>query len=150
MEAHQHKGRSEREHKNKSGTPDAMSVAKGTGHCGAGCTFGDICAEWLAFFFPALPIWFGWQALFSEKMFAIWVLDYVFAFVIGIAFPYFTITPMRGLGVRDGILQALKADAISLTAWQVAMYGLMAIAQFVLFRRLLGVSLAVNTPSSGS
>jgi hypothetical protein len=31
------------------------------------------------------------RGYFSEKMFAVWVLEYIFAFVFGIAFKYFTI-----------------------------------------------------------
>ena len=59
-------------------------------------------------------------------MFAVWVLDYVFAYAFGIVFQYFTIAPMRGLGVWQGIWQAVKADTLSLTAWQIGMYGFMA------------------------
>jgi Domain of unknown function (DUF4396) len=61
-------------------------VAKGALHCGSGCTLGDLLAEWLAFAVPAVALWFGYQTLFSEKMFAVWILDFVFAFVFGIAF----------------------------------------------------------------
>jgi Domain of unknown function (DUF4396) len=125
--------------------PFAVMVGTGAAHCGAGCTLGDIIAEWLAFAFPVIAIWFGYQTLFAEKMFAVWVLDYIFAFGLGILFQYFTIAPMRGLSVRDGIIAALKADALSLTAWQVGMYGFMAVAQFWIFRRLLGVRLEVNS-----
>jgi hypothetical protein len=125
--------------------PFAVMVGTGAAHCGAGCTLGDIIAEWLAFAFPVIAIWFGYQTLFAEKMFAVWVLDYIFAFGLGILFQYFTIAPMRGLSFRDGIIAALKADALSLTAWQVGMYGFMAVAQFWIFRRLLGVRLEVNS-----
>jgi hypothetical protein len=84
-------------------TPFPIMAAKGTLHCGSGCTLGDILAEWLAFTVPIVAVWFGYQTLFSEKMFAIWVLDYIFAFVFGIAFQYFTIAPMRNLSVGDGL-----------------------------------------------
>ena len=40
---------------------------------------------------------------------------------------------MRGLGIREGIWAAVKADTASLAAWQLGMYGWMAIALFVLF-----------------
>ena len=43
------------------------------------------------------------------------------------------------------IIQAIKADFLSLTAWQVGMYGFMAFAQFFLFRHLLGIRLEVAT-----
>ena len=55
------------------------------------------------------------------------------AFLFGIAFQYFTIVPMRGLSPGEGVSRRLKADALSLTAWQVGMYGWMAIAVFVIF-----------------
>ncbi len=126
--------------------PFPAVVATGASHCGAGCTLGDIIAEWLAFFVPGVAVAFGWHSLFAEKMFAVWIVDYLFAFVIGIVFQYFAIAPMRGLSFGAGIVAALKADTLSLTAWQVGMYGFMAFAQFYLFRHLLGVSLEVDTP----
>jgi Domain of unknown function (DUF4396) len=132
-------------HPDRNKTPYPVMVAKGAFHCGAGCTIGDIIAEWLAFFFPIIAIWFGWQTIFAEKMFAVWILDFIFAFGFGVAFQYFAIKPMRDISVREGLVLAFKADALSLTAWQIGMYGFMAIAQFVLFRRLLGVSMTVDS-----
>jgi hypothetical protein len=41
--------------------------------------------------------------------------------------------------VKEGLIAALKADTLSLTAWQVGMYGFMVFAQFYLFSRLLGL-----------
>ena len=79
-------------------------------------------------------------------MFAVWVFDFLLAFLLGIVFQYFTITPMRNLTPVEGVKQAVKADTLSLTAWQVGMYGFMAVAQFWLFRHLLGVPLEVNSP----
>lgn len=122
------------------------SVAKATSHCGAGCTVGDIIAEWLAFFVPAVAVAFGWGFLFSEKMFAVWILDFLVAFLLGMAFQYFTIVPMRQLSFPKGIKAAAKADAASITAWQVGMYGFMAVAQFLWFRRLYGHIAEVSSP----
>jgi hypothetical protein len=126
-------------------TPFPVMVGKGAAHCGSGCCLGDICAEWLAFAVPGVAVAFGWQSLFAEKMFAVWILDYVFAFGFGILFQYFTIKPMRDLSVGQGIVQAVKADTLSLTAWQVGMYGFMAFANFYLFRTLIGAKLEVNS-----
>ncbi|MCK1390515.1 DUF4396 domain-containing protein [Bradyrhizobium sp. 1] len=130
----------------KKETPFPVMVAKGAMHCGAGCTLGDILAESLALAFPVIAIWAGWKSLFSEKMFAIWVVDYLFAFVLGVAFQYFTIKPMRDLSPGAGIVQAVKADTLSLTAWQIGMYGFMAVAQFAIFRNLFGVRLEPSMP----
>jgi Domain of unknown function (DUF4396) len=120
-------------------------VGIGATHCGAGCALGDIVAEWLCFAAPAVAIWFGFQSIFAEKMFAGWIVDFIFAFGFGIVFQYFAIVPMRGLAFGPGIVAALKADTLSLTAWQVGMYGFMALAQFAYFRPLLGKMLEVNT-----
>jgi hypothetical protein len=130
----------------KNEKPFPATVAIGTTHCGAGCTLGDLVAEWLAVFFPVVAVWVGWQSLFDEKMFAVWVLDFIFAFVIGIVFQYFAVVPMRGLSFGSGIIAALKADTLSLTAWQVGMYGFMALAQYFYYRPLLGHMLGVATP----
>ncbi|MBI1261232.1 MAG: DUF4396 domain-containing protein [Rhizobiales bacterium] len=124
----------------------AVMVGKAASHCGSGCTLGDICAEWLAFTVPAVAIWFGWQSLFAEKVFAVWILDFIFAYGFGIFFQYFTIAPMRGLGFRAGLLAAVKADTLSLIAWQVGMYGFMAIAYFAIFPVQFGVELKTNSP----
>ncbi len=124
--------------------PFWQSVAVSTTHCGSGCTVGDICAEWFLFFFPAITLLgstFHFR-LFGREMFAAWVVDYVLALLFGIAFQYFTIKPMRNLSVGRGLIEAVKADAISLTAWQVGMYGWMAIAVFLIF----GQPLAKTNP----
>lgn len=132
-----------RSHKNM--TPFPIAVGNGTLHCGSGCALGDVCAEWLVYAFPKVAVAFGWHSLFSDKMFPVWVLDYVFAFVFGIFFQYFSIVPMRGLSFSAGIAAAVKADALSLTAWQIGMYGFMAIAYFAIFRRGFGVRLEVGS-----
>lgn len=126
--------------------PYPAMVFKGASHCGAGCTLGDIIAEWAAFGVPAIALWFGYGSLFSEKIFAVWILDFLLAFGIGVAFQYFTIRPMRDLSVGQGIVQALKADIASISSWQVGMYGVMAIIQFLIFRPLYGGTAEVDTP----
>lgn len=109
--------------------PLAVQVGKGATHCGSGCTAGDVCAELLA---ALLPL-----SLFGHRMFGAWVYDYVFAFAFGLLFQYLTIKPMRKLSPMEGLKAAFKADALSLTAWQVGMYGWMAVATFAIFRHEL-------------
>jgi hypothetical protein len=105
--------------------PFWQMVALGASHCGAGCTLADIVGEWGLFFFPL--------TLFGLKIFGAWAVDYVLALLFGIFFQYFTIAPMRDLSVGQGLVAAAKADFLSLTAWQVGMYGWMALATFVFF-----------------
>jgi hypothetical protein len=126
--------------------PFAVAVLKGSSHCGAGCTLGDIVAEWAAFGVPAIAVWFGYGTLFADKIFAIWVLDFIVAFGLGIVFQYFTIQPMRDLPVGEGVVAALKADIASISAWQIGMYGLMAIIQFAIFKPRFGAVAPVDSP----
>ena len=130
---------------NKTQTPFPVIVANGALHCGAGCTLGDIVAEWLVFAVPAIAVAFGYRSIFSERIFAVWVVDYLFAYAFGIVFQYFTIAPMRRLSLGKGIVAAVKADTLSLTAWQIGMYGFMAVAYFAIFRYSFGMQLKTNT-----
>lgn len=127
-------------------TPFAVVIGKAASHCGAGCTLGDILAECLVLAVPALPLWFGWQSIFGERVFAIWVLDFICAYIMGIVFQYFAIVPMRKLDFPRGIWESIKADTLSLIAWQVGMYSFMGLAQFYLFRGVFRVSLTAETP----
>lgn len=126
--------------------PFAAAVLVGTSHCGAGCTLGDIVAEWTAVAFPSIATWFGFGSLFADKTFALWIPDFLLAFLFGIVFQYYSIKPMRHLSPGAGIVAALKADAASISAWQIGMYGLMAAIQFLWFRPSYGMIAPVDTP----
>ncbi len=52
---------------------------------------------------------------------------------LGLLFQFFAIAPMRGLGIREGIKAAAKADILSLSAFEVGLFGWMALMTFVFF-----------------
>ncbi len=113
--------------------PQWQAASVGATHCGAGCSLGDIVAEWFMYFAVASSL-FGWSwQLFGQKIFAAWAIDFIAAFAFGILFQYFTIVPMKNLSPGKGVVEAIKADTLSLTAWQIGMYGWMAIATFAIF-----------------
>jgi hypothetical protein len=114
--------------------PFWQSVAIGALHCGSGCTLGDILAESFLLWVPV--------TLFGSKLVGTWVMDFVFAFVIGILFQYYAIKPMRKISSGAALLTAFKADTLSLTCWQIGMYGWMAIVFFVIF----GYKIPVTDP----
>lgn len=126
--------------------PRAVSIAISTSHCGAGCALADLLAEWLVFALPALAVIGGLGSIFDERIFASWVLDFVAAFVIGVAFQYAAIAPSRGIRGWAAWKAAIRADTASITAWQLGMYGAMAIAQFGIFGLLFGGHASVATP----
>lgn len=105
--------------------PDWATTAIGVSHCGAGCTLGDIIAEFAVF---AIGLELLGRALLPE-----YIGDYAAALALGILFQYFAIAPMRGLSFRKGIVAAAKADVLSLTAFEVGLFGWMAVMAFVLF-----------------
>ncbi len=104
---------------------EPVSTAISVSHCGAGCTLGDVIGEWLIF---AIGVQIAGAALWPE-----YVADFALAFTLGIAFQYFSIAPMRSLGMRDGIVAAFKADTLSLITFEVGLFGWMALVFFVFF-----------------
>jgi uncharacterized protein DUF4396 len=94
-------------------------------HCGAGCALGDIIGEW-AVFFRGLTI--ATAALWPE-----YVADFTLAYIFGIAFQYFAIKPMSGLSTREALRRAVKADTLTIIAFELGMFGWMALVFFVLF-----------------
>lgn len=129
-------------------TPFKIMVAKAASHCGSGCTLGDILAEFLVFCFPVVATWVGWKTIFPDndagKTYSTWVVDFVFAFIIGIIFQYYTIKPMRKISSTEGIKAALKADTLSLISWQIGMYGCMAFINFYLAKSVWHYTLKPN------
>ena len=113
----------ERERREKK--PFWSAVAVAVTHCGAGCTLGDIIGEWLVFAF-------GWS-LFGNVLYAEYFVDFGLAYTLGIFFQYFTIAPMRGLGFKDGIIAAAKADTASIVAFEIGLFAWMALTKLVLF-----------------
>jgi len=101
------------------------SVAVGVSHCGAGCTLGDIAAEFAVF---GLGLSVAGTALPFE-----YAGDYLLAVALGLIFQFFAIAPMRGLGVREGLVAAVKADILSLSAFEVGLFAWMALTAFVFY-----------------
>jgi hypothetical protein len=107
------------------GKPRWAVMATEVSHCGSGCVLGDVISEFVIF---ALALTIAGTALWAE-----YIGDYILALALGVMFQYFAIAPMLGLGFRDGLKAAAKADVISLTAFEIGLFGWMAVMAFVLF-----------------
>ncbi|MFZ0584690.1 MAG: DUF4396 domain-containing protein [Candidatus Acidiferrales bacterium] len=94
-------------------------------HCGAGCTIGDIIAEFSLF---AL----GWT-LFGSALYAEYAADLLLAWLFGVAFQYFAIMPMRKLSPWQGLLAAIKSDTLSILTFEIGLFAWMALTFFVFF-----------------
>ncbi len=122
--------------------PRWWQVSKATTHCGAGCTLGDIAGEWLLFAT-------GWAIGFVASrevnvLLTAYIFDFAFAWSLGILFQYFSIVPMRDdVGRLEGIWLAIKADTLSIVAFQVGLFSYMAVYHLVLWNP----PLAVDSPA---
>jgi hypothetical protein len=105
--------------------PRWVTIAIEVSHCGSGCTLGDLIAEWTIY---ALALTVAGRALFAQ-----YIGDYILALVLGVVFQYFAIAPMRGLGLREGLKAAARADFISLTFFEIGLFGWMALMAAVFF-----------------
>jgi len=111
-----------------------QSVLVGDTHCAAGCTLGDFAGEWIVFF-TGLTV-------AGSVLWANYAIDFVLAYAFGILFQYYSIAPMRGLSGWAGVKAALKADTVSLIAFEVGMFLWMALSSEVLFHPRLEPSSA--------
>jgi hypothetical protein len=95
--------------------PMWQAAFTGATHCGAGCALGDFIGDWLAF---ALSFALLGSVLLGKYLFA-----FVLAYLFGIFFQYFSVAPMRCLGLREGVVAAIKIDTLSLVAYEVGMFA---------------------------
>jgi Domain of unknown function (DUF4396) len=111
--------------------PFWQTIIVETTHCGAGCTLGDIVAENI--------IAAGAFTIAGSTLHAEFAGDYILALTFGVAFQYFAIAPMRGLSLRAGIIAAIQADVISLTAFEIGLFAAMYGMTLLPFHLELGV-----------
>lgn len=104
--------------------PFWKSIFTSSTHCGAGCVLGDIIGA---------PIVFaaGWTLL-GMRLFADYAVEFVLAYCFGIAFQYLAIKSMQEVSPQQAIVGAVKADTLSLVAYEVGMFGWMAVVVFLL------------------
>ena len=114
-----------KEHDQDRSGPTAAQVAVGTSHCGAGCMLADVACE---FWTAAAGI-----TLLGSVLWAEYTIDFAAAWALGIVFQYFAIQPMRHLPVGQALVAAIKADTLSILAFQIGMYAWMALVFFRLF-----------------
>jgi hypothetical protein len=106
-------------------SPTTTQSVLAASHCGAGCVLADIVTEFTIFATGA--------TLLGSELYASYLWDFLVAWSVGIVFQYFTIKPMRNLSVGGGIWAAIKADTLSICAFQIGMYGWMALVFFKFF-----------------
>ncbi len=106
-------------HEMKDMDPTREQVSVSVFHCGAGCTLGDVLGESCLFVIGGSFARLVGGSEFGTKL----VVDFVLAYAFGIFFQYFTIVPMRDLSFGKGIVAAMRADTISIFAFEIGMFA---------------------------
>ncbi|MYL64912.1 DUF4396 domain-containing protein [Bacillus hwajinpoensis] len=105
---------------------EPAKVFMSTSHCSAGCTLGDAVGV-------PIVVLTGF-ALLGSVLYTHYLVEFILAYGFGILFQFYAIYPMnKEDGAWSAIKEAAKADTLSLIAFEVGMFGWMAIVHFVLF-----------------
>ena len=125
-----HHRSSRRQHSDMEGAgkPFWKKVFTGAAHCGSGCVLGDFAGEWVVFL--------GGLTIAGSTLLASYVFDFVLAYLFGIVFQYFAIAPMRNVRGWPAVRDAVKADTVSLIAFEAGMLAFMTLTHKVFFPAL--------------
>ncbi|MFG6116531.1 DUF4396 domain-containing protein [Halobacillus sp. MO56] len=96
-----------------------------TSHCSSGCTLGDAAGV------PLVAI--AGLTILGTTLFAHYLVQFILAYIFGILFQFFAIHPMNDKGVIGSFKDSIKADTLSLVAFEVGMFAWMALVHYVLF-----------------
>ncbi|WP_342596444.1 DUF4396 domain-containing protein [Salinicola lusitanus] len=107
-------------HHHGSDKPKWQSVFVSATHCGGGCTLGDVVTAPIA---TATGF-----ALLGSTVLGHFALAFVGAYLFGVLFQYLPIRAMSDAGPAQALKDAIKADTLSLIAFQIGMYLWMLIA----------------------
>lgn len=105
--------------------PFWQSVFVSTTHCSSGCSLGDMIGVPIVIF---TGFTIGGMMLYGE-----FVIEFILAYIFGIAFQYYGMGFKKHDHPKEGVKNAIKADTLSLIAFEVGMFGWMALVHFVFF-----------------
>jgi hypothetical protein len=86
-------------------------------HCGAGCALGDVVSEW--------SIFLSGVTIAGVALWPSYIFDFILAWVLGIIFQYLAIVQMRKISLREGLVEAIKADTLSFVTFEIGLFGWM-------------------------
>lgn len=105
---------------------NAAKVFVSTSHCVSGCSFGDALGV------PIIVL--TSMTIAGSVLFAHYIVEFILAYIFGILFQFASIYPMnKEQGKTKAFIASIKADTVSLIAFEIGMFGWMAIVQFFLF-----------------
>lgn len=110
------------DHMGTTSKPFWQSVFVSATHCGGGCALGDAVGE--------LWIFASGFTVAGSVLLTSYAVEFVLAYVLGIAFQYLAIAPMSTDRVAGILRSAVEADSMSLVAFEVGMFAFMAFSHY--------------------
>lgn len=105
---------------------EPAKVFASTSHCASGCSFGDAVGV-------PIVVLTGFT-IAGSVLFAHYIVEFILAYIFGILFQFASIYPMnKENGKKSALIASFKADTISLIAFEIGMFGWMALVHFVIF-----------------
>lgn len=94
-------------------------------HWSAGYVLGDIAGEWIVFSFGLM--------LAGSPLLADYGIAFVLAFTFGVVFQYYSVPPFRRISGWPGLKASIRADAVSLLAFEAGAFAWIALMRNRLF-----------------
>ncbi|MDY0407184.1 DUF4396 domain-containing protein [Virgibacillus sp. 179-BFC.A HS] len=113
------------EHHEHGDKPFWQSVFVSTTHCSSGCSLGDMIGV------PIVAL--TGLTIAGSTLFADYAVEFVLAYIFGIAFQYYGMGFKKQKEPGKAIKNAIKADTWSLIAFEIGMFGWMALVHYVFF-----------------
>lgn len=116
--------------------PKWQSVFVGVTHCGGGCTLGDCLAA------PVVAA--SGFTVFASPLLGHFVGEFIGAYLFGIAFQLLPMLEMGETRIARAFVRAIQADTLSLVAFEVGMFGWIAVAFLLLLPKIPSVASPVH------
>ena len=108
--------------------PFWQSVTISTTHCSAGCSLGNLIGAPIIFLFGI--------TFFNNELATTLITEFILAYIFGLLFQYFHMEIKHDHPFAD-LMDAIKADTLSLIAFEIGMFGFMIIMHFAINNVLL-------------
>lgn len=108
--------------------PFWQSVTISTTHCSAGCSLGNLIGAPIIFLFGI--------TFFNNELATTLITEFILAYIFGLLFQYFHMEIKHDHPFAD-LMDAIKADTLSLIAFEIGMFGFMIIMHFAINNALL-------------
>ena len=126
-DSHSHHSHSHHSHSHHS-KPFWQSVTISTTHCSAGCSLGNLIGAPIIFLFGI--------TFFNNELATTLITEFILAYIFGLLFQYFHMEIKHDHPFAD-LMDAIKADTLSLIAFEIGMFGFMIIMHFAINNALL-------------